>query len=95
MAVDRLLNIGQELGCPLHLVQYDATRIAGEKPSRISERELANIWRFEGDEGLGGKRLAAQGRLSGLPGPGQRQHGVATEQTNDVGPQNPPDHTTG
>jgi len=65
--VDLELQVAEEIGRALHLIDDRPVGQRGQKAARIRHRELAHVERLETDVGQGGKGRAAEGGLARLP----------------------------
>ena len=74
-AVHRRLQMPEEPGRVLHLVDDHRRRMAREKGARVAFRLLRLARQVEGDEGVAGEQPAHQARLPGLAGAGQHDDG--------------------
>lgn len=68
-AVDLDLEVAQQAGCVLDLVEDGAPGVLGEEASWVRRGIVADVQRLEGDVGLVRKDRAAEGRLAGLARP--------------------------
>ncbi len=86
--VENLLQIGEQQGRVLNLVQDDVAGDGGEKPARVLLRLQSDVWIFERAVGVVTEHRPRQRRLPGLSrsdqGDGAVLVAVATKERRDV-----------
>ena len=76
VVVHQYLDVREEVGRPLHLVQDDRVLEAAEEPARVVEREGALVRPLERHVPVQGEGVAQQRGLAGLSRAVHRHHGV-------------------
>jgi len=79
-AVHQALEVGDQVGDALYLVDDGAVREAGEESPRIGLRLLALVRVFQGDVGAIGEDGPGEGRLALLAGSRDREDGKPKRQ---------------
>lgn len=70
IVVDLGLEVGEQVGCVLDLVENGAVRVIGEETPRVRAGVGPIVDPLEVDVRLARKDVASEGGLAGLPGPG-------------------------
>jgi hypothetical protein len=74
--VDPFLDIGQQFGCVLNLVENDWRRVHLEEASGIGDGRSAHVWRFQGNVARRfAEQVVEQGGLPRLARAGQHDRG--------------------
>jgi len=76
VAVHLLLEVGQQLGCVLDLVEDGSGIVLGEEATGISASVVSHVQGLEGDMGFVRKGHLTQGRLAGLTRARDRDHRI-------------------